>query len=894
MRLLFMLIPILLWACDPDLGTARDRLKDTGVPGNFDPPPTGDPPPDNGSPSVTIVAVDSMGDGTIRLRGTARDDRAVVAMAITAGLSGPTPISGRFSDWEMQIEAPPGPTTLHVEAFDASGHRGSATWEYDIAPPIDMVPPTVTILHPEDGHQTNAASVAIDGTTEDNRGVVSVEIFVDDIPIGLAGTVDYFRTWSLIAPLPPAAVRTYRVVATDVGGNTSEATLTVTSRLAPPHGPPQITATDPVDATQLDTMSTPLAITIASEAPLAAVVVRNGDGPWTVATGAEADWIVALRLHPGPNQISIIARDTDNLVGRHRLTITADDGYRDGPIVTLNTPSDPGGDVVLELDREAVAAMFPADLQARTTLIDLDPRDMISNALRQIREGCEGDRDAPTCPDDWGQPEQNLWRLLTMTARTTDVTGTGLQPAARFTERFFNTGILPVNFNGLLAQALQIDIDDLALPNEAVVEGVVLSLIASHPNTPPEGTLGVTLRDGLNDMTTLAETFGPMDGHPGILPGEIRAAVLEDDFLMRLVLNSNLRFFDGVDLNRQRKTYTTNAVPDATAAVDLDFADPERFSIRGLADNPGVTFDFEMLEYDGYVDPGREMDPLPLGNSPVWGIPEWTLERVIAEATWQGFGDLHTPCDLCGGVEDGALLFIDSEIGTDLVEVAIGSNGYDCFADDRPCTNGIDPTPMGIPEHFEPLEDPPGGWFRLWVPAGLVRTPPSMYLWDLILEVAQVRLRDFGVEEGQGSAHFHLTDVPVGLSAAEMEAQVRAGLHAQRVDLAESLLGGYAAYNEPVHLYVDTDASQAPWLVGASCLDPLPADACTDPGTIQFSRTPDGPPIGQMLPDGRPAVAFADLEAGTPIYATIGGVTHRLDVQTLDARSIKLWLRGTR
>jgi hypothetical protein len=46
--------------------------------------------------------------------------------------------------------------------------------------------------------------------------------------------------------------------------------------------------------------------------------------------------------------------------------------------------------------------------------------------------------------------------------------------------------------------------------------------------------------------------------------------------------------------------------------------------------------------------------------------------------------------------------------------------------------------------------------------------PPPAYMWDLQMELAQVRLHDGGLAEGEADIEFSLTDVPLGVSSDQI------------------------------------------------------------------------------------------------------------------------------
>lgn len=1003
---IWAVMALVIAGCSYDLGEVRDPLGDDIDAVTWDDmaPPFA-PPADDAAPTIEIAEVIDLEDGTAQLTGVSADDRAVVALEVSAGLSGPYPIAPPaegFAAWTAIVPVPPaGPVTFDAMVFDEGGRTGTASITLDRPRPQDMTAPTLTITAPADGLETNAGRLFVEGTAEDASGVRSVEVVMvvgdgDEMSLGMARTADHFAHWSIEAPVSPGAETTYIARARDSAERLAEARVTVISRAAPPHAAPILVESTPADGATVAARAQTLEMVFESGAPIDAVLVRVGDGPGQDAMGAGPRWTVPIRLRPDDNPINIIARDSDGLVSRTVMMIRMDDGFGDGPVIALGAPTPPGGDVHLDLDKDGAAAMFPVDVQRDTILMYLDPREMVTNALGQIRALCGPGWDSPDfepeCPAEWGAPERNLWGLLTMTPRRTNVDGTGFEELAALAIE-----LIGVSFGEVLGDALGLELDQVVLPDEPLVDAIIELLIGSHANAGPGGTLPVSLEAGLQDMKPLGCTFGADDaGHPGfIASGEdcgdtesgVQAAVLTDEFRMQLTLTSNLRLYEGADLARARKEYFADR-PPGVGVVALDFLDPDRFDMSGIAPVPLVTMDFQMLESDDAATPGTAVSPIGLGDSDVWGFPSWSLERIVARSSINAFGALRTGCDLCDPQTDE--LAYRSDGARDLAEVVIGRVGYDCDpADLVSCPNQL-PTPDGLPERFTDQLDAydcaadadcrgfgdgfechrqgrcvetaaiacdrdqncaagelcvfgdcmaaaevacrfdtdcpaaqvchdnacievPAGWFRFWMPAGVVRLPDPAYMWDIVLEVAQARMLDGGVAQGDGDATFHLEGVPAGLTAEFIEEEVRQQLHAQRFELADALLGRYTNPDYPVDLYIDV-FGDAGWLMVSQCRlglahPQIPCqspgmplgcvaaeDLCTpDPLVGLYSNAAAGMPsrLDRAAPSDLTGVPLTDLSMGDVLYfRAADGAVQRVEVEAVDATSIKLWLRG--
>ncbi|MCB9552728.1 MAG: hypothetical protein H6705_12780 [Myxococcales bacterium] len=978
--LIWATVALLTAACSYDLGDVRDPLGDDVDAVTWDDAalPVA-PPADDEAPTVEISEVEDLGDGTARLSGISGDDRAVVSLFIHVDRSGPYPVPPApegYTVWSAVVPiVPAGPVEFTAEVFDASGHPGRATVMLERPRPNDMTAPVVVITEPMDGLETNAARLFIRGTAMDASGVRSVDVVQiidgDEMPVGPARTGDHFATWGIDAPLAPGVRTTFVARARDSADRLGEARVTVNSRAAPPHAAPRLVSSAPADGATVAGSRQTLSMEFESGAPIEAVWVRVGDAANAAATGGGRSWEAPVRLRPGANAITVVARDAVGLVGRAVITVTMDDGYGDGPIVALGVPGEPGGEVVLDLDKAGVLEMFPVDVQRSTVLMNLDPRAMVTNALGVIRAACgpgwDGPDFVPQCPAEWGAPERNLWGLLTMTPRRADVSGTSLAGAAERAIPF-----LGLPFGQILGDALQVGYDEVVLPDEPLVDAIVDLLIASHPNAGPGGALPVTLEDGLLDMRPLGDRFGPEADHPGFIAGAVEAGVLTADFRMGLTLISNLRLYEGVDLRASRKDYFGDR-PPGSPVVELEFEQPGRFSLSGIDPSPVVAMDFQMIESDTAATPGNSLEPFGLGDSDVWAFAPWMLERVVAQASLNAFGELRTGCDLCGAESGEGLIYSDPMLGSDLAELVIGRLGYDCLPGET-CPNEDIRNAVGLAEHFansldrhdcrninecanrfgpdfqchpqgrcvdaneiecfndrqcaagerclagtcavgvECVSDAecagatvcyqggcievPAGWFRLWMPQGAAPLPDPAYMWDIVLEVAQARMRDGGVAEGEGDALFHLEGVSVGLTDADIEAQVREQLQAQRLTLADALLGRYVDPEHPLDLFVDA-FGEAGWLMinpcriglahpdAMRCADPMAAGLYSEPAADAASR------LDADAPSGLRGVPLASLAVGESLYFRDADDTiYRLDVEAVDATTVRLWLRG--
>lgn len=363
---------------------------------------------------------------------------------------------------------------------------------------------------------------------------------------------------------------------------------------------------------------------------------------------------------------------------------------------------------------------LPRDVLARTWLVDLPlagGAGLVDHALADLRT-----RDPATLPP----AEANLVRLLQMSPTTADLAGSPLEPLLALAPS------LGLSAAEILADTLGLAPEETFLSPTDLASALVTQVIGTHPAVAghPPGHLPVYLDDVLSDLGTLNTRYGPAGAHPGFL-ASTGSALFGDDLELVVEANVNGVPNQGVDLETASHA-GVNSIDDHPESL-FDFAsDSEWLRIEGTFRDPPVV---ERLTFTLFEDPrsfsgGTAPDPAPRGGSDVWTAPPWSLERVVAEAafarwsTWQ-----HTRT-----WQDG------------LLEVTSRD-----------------------------------GWLSL-VTAGEVGEPPApAYIWDLLLEVAQIRLHDAGVDDA--SVALALRDVPLGLSMDALIQRVRDGLAADPAGL---------------------------------------------------------------------------------------------------------------
>lgn len=394
---------------------------------------------------------------------------------------------------------------------------------------------------------------------------------------------------------------------------------------------------------------------------------------------------------------------------------------------------------------------LPEDVRRRQWLLDLDlvgapgaPR-LLDNALDAL---------VAADPETLSPAARNLQRVLEMTPETVDLTGTLLEELSELAPVF---GIPSAR---VLADLLAQDVADPLVSRELLTEVLVDLLVASHPEarTRPgpvtashpdgrypvtPGALPITLEDALTDFASLAERFGPVrDGrseHPGIVFGDVRASVFTEDFSMTVRANANALPYRGIRL----LDATEGGVSSIPSQIDrlFDIADPNWLLIEGLV--PGEprieTLTLRILEHPEWVEGGSSPLPRAQGNSQGWTLAPWLVQRILLELGVRAWEERS-------------------------VELTYGR-----------------------PDREEPLFEASvqDGWLSLRSEGGVGRLPRPAYLWDVLLEIGQVRLRDGGLQPGEADIEVTLQDVPVGLDAERIVDQVRRNLEADPTALLE-------------------------------------------------------------------------------------------------------------
>ncbi len=475
------------------------------------------------------------------------------------------------------------------------------------------------------------------------------------------------------------------------------------------------------------------------------VDVSVDGGPSARTSGTDA-WSVTLALGPGTRRLLVVASGPG---GRAEVVHTLHVGHS----VVLVAPGEDDGVVALRLDRFALERLVPLERQAELVLTRLDLTPLVTSALAALSDPEAWGVDT----DAWGPAEHNLVRLLGMTPDTLDATGTALAPLLELSA---SLGLPPAR---ILADLLdQAPTAPVLLP-EDVAGALVAQVMASHPSWAgdEEGRMEVTLYDALRDLAPLGVRYGPVDGHPGFMDGPPRARLLTPDFAMVVRAASNVVVRPGLRPGSGYASYVS--APAGAPLLEIDFEDPEGFSLEGLEPEPTVTLGMRVVESPDHFElVPAEADPAPpRGRSAVWSAPPWTVEHVVAEAAWGALA----------GRFDGPRVL-----------------QYDLGA--------VSPAATLV------WED---GLLAVDVAADLGPPPPTAWIWDLILDVAQARLHDGDLAEGEAVASLVLPELPVGMDAEALVAEMRPVLQEQAAELTAWMLGGADELESAATVWLEPD-----------------------------------------------------------------------------------------
>lgn len=837
------------------------------------PPPSDAALPQVGFTSPADGATLGADVGTVLVEGTASDDVSVSTVRLAVGGNAPVQVatSNFYRTWRVMVAMPAGPQRLRAIVTDSAGKTAEAAITVTRTPArTDAAAPVVTITEPMNGARSNRNEVLVLGTASDDTGLSKVEVRVDNISAFVpVETSDAFANWRARVGIAPSTNNVVRVRATDIAGNTTERTVTVVSTTAVDREPPGLTVLEPAAGATVATATALVRGTAQDNIGLSRVEVAVGDDPFVRAESTDgfATWQRAVALRVGANRVRVRATDVSDLetVVEVAVTSTFQPEWSDPAPFELRLAAPRDRSVSLVLDKAGMGEVIPQSVRQSITILNLDPTALMTSTMEAIKNRCGTswrNAGAPICsPAGWGQPERNLWTLLTMTPANVNVVGTSIEGTKGIADDLATFGLLD-DFTTILAETLGIAKTAEIVDTATAVSALKDDLMKTHPNANADGTLPVTIEDGFTDMRSLSTKFGPAmrsDGalHPGFLDPSAPtfSRVLLDTFQMSVRGTSNLTWYDGVDLSRGKEYIAILPSPSADV-ISFDFTNT--LAVSGLAANPLVDLTFVMNEDPRFLRSSvRENDedapPLP-GLGQAWTARKWLIEYILVDASYRKY---RTRTEYEN-------LYEDPLLGFDLALITVGKN-----------SNADGTFGLRIPH----IPNPRAGWARFWTRLNLGSPPKAQYLWDMIAEISQIRLRDGGVAEGQGNTRFVLTGLPVGLTGAQIIAQMRPALEAQKSVLAQRLLGDYRGNNGAVDFYLKGTAGDL-YLFFVHASDPLPRAATyTNPGFYADAALTTKVSSTAALTSGDAVHEKVKLGAARTLYVKDkNGVVYRLEL----------------
>jgi hypothetical protein len=510
------------------------------------------------------------------------------------------------------------------------------------------------------------------------------------------------------------------------------------------------------------------------------------------------------------------------------------------PRYFLRIDDDPVPPVVLEMDKEKSLEVFGEAAARDLVLLEVDTQPMLLNALAAIQGACgtqwknnNADPKHNCGLTELGKSFGTQWqtssefsmvRMLTMTPANAAIKGTSLEPMYNVLAQINDPNL---KFSKVLAATLGIKETDTFLSLAQLATALRQTLLASHPNVNNiEGRLPITLWDAANDMAPLAERFGPVGGHPGVLDPKIPTSsdALTPDFKMKVIAESNLRWVDGIDLSEGGGDMF---VVEGGSILTFDFLDPKKLEIVGIAPEPAVDMGFGIIEHDGWIDSCEDHGACT-GNFPA----QWMTES----------GEIKDGAPVPGKIWDFAPYLIEHIVARAAL-VAFAELAYEkCLIfnyNKTKCQAGIWIGPVADAGQLRPPEFPPGpvGWsaFRAYDEP----VPPPQFIWELFLGIAQVALHDVNgdaapndpndIPEGALNPVFQLKGVKIGLTAEQMIEQIRPSLQSQSDKLADVILGKYWKNNSHLDFYYRRAAGDGPDAGAPHLFFVAPSDKRPDP-----------------------------------------------------------------
>ena len=603
------------------------------------------------------------------------------------------------------------------------------------------------------GIVTSATHLCVHGqVTPGAAALASAEIVFDDVRVQAELRDGTFR---VTGPIPTDRMFAIAVTVTDAAGNSTRVTRPVIQDATSPTLEVPLAVGEPIRTERTRAEITGVA---EDDHGLARVTIENGAGGVVEAeVDVAGNFRRNVQLEPGTNRFTVVAEDHAGNAARMSLEIVRD------RIIRLRVLAG-GRESLLALDRRGLQEVLPESAQRDIEVATISLRTPVVEALRAIREPERFGLDT----SGWGPAEQNMANLLRMTPDNADLADSSLE------ELLAIAPAVSLPSPRILAELLQIAPTDTILSLDTVADVVLDNIVATHPLTTRDENgdpaIQLSMHDVLRDLTPLAGRFGPNGPHPGFLSGSSRADILEPGFLLTVPARSNLEIREGIDASRGGKDFLFIGLPDGS--LFLDFLS-DKSTVVGLVDEPTVDLRFSLPENESFMRGGSVREARPdaerhgffRGSGQAFGAPPWDIEHVIAEGAYRQFYRLYAP------TFEANLRYSAGSINEALV-----------IDWDR-------------------------GWVDITTSGGIGDPPPPIYLWDVFAEVAQLRLHEGQIPEGQADVAFRVPELPVGITADSLIEQLRPTLQAQQAEIAQRIVSREALIGSQVDFYVVPSSS---------------------------------------------------------------------------------------
>lgn len=815
-------------------------------------------------PEVRIVAPADgarLDGDTVRIEGTAADPDGLASVAVQVASNVPrlAESTDGYATWWVEVPVPPGAFEVRAWGFDADGLRSTDTDAILLQGPavaVDDGAPQITVDAPADDEVVLQASALVRGTAFDDGGVVRIDVYrngelITDRPVE---TDSFFAQWVRLVPLLPGEANELEFVAIDRRGLEGRASITLWGRAVDDRLAPELTVDQPTPGAVLDAADVRVAGRAGDAVGMRTVELRvrrqvTADeivvGEWIEARSADgwATFDQVITVEPGPATLEVRAIDQSGLttVVEVPVVVAAAAEYGTSQTVRLRLrPEEPQAPTTLRIPRDRISEVLSEEIQREILMLELDPTDLLTNTMNAIKTACGSAwrNDNPNPNHDcsltelgrtfvgtdgtWRtSPEYALVRLLTMTPANVQVAGTSIAGLQELADGSFFGITIGGGFSQILSDSLGIARTTETTGTDVVVQSLRENLIGTHPAAAPGGLMPVTLYDALQDMRPLGERFGPVDGHPGVVDPSSPAygQVFTEDSAMVLTATSNLQWIDGVDLQGGKEfmaVVVDRAGPTYNDVIEFDFSSDETFRVEGIVERPVTDMRFVVYESDAFVASCNGSDACvanlpgsPSSAASYWAQPPYLLETIVARAAYLQYASRRS--DRC------YINFLGCQ-----ARISIGQDGY------------------------------PAGWTAFDIILGLGNPPRDQYIWELITEVGQValhRVPSGTIPEGTADVAFDLRGIEVGITAAELQEQVRPYLQAQAARISSLVLGDYRTNNGNLDFYYRTGSDGLPYLFFVDPSDPRPIDdgyPYTRPGFFADDTLSPGARVSQV------------------------------------------------